>query len=138
MDWNIIFTSEDNFQILLIKEETYFLFDKFYNEDFRYYYIRLLKLSKLLTIYKMNVINPIINIGIFKNEINYEIKMNEMKVENIYNNLLNYEKSINLNKEMINIKYDLNLSKIENIIRNYFNENEIIVSNFILKDIFLN
>ena len=81
----------------------------------------------------MNVINPIINIGIFKNEINVEIKMNEMKVENIYNNLLNYEKSINLNKEMINTKYDLNLSKIENIIRNYFNENEIIVSNFILK-----
>ena len=126
------------FQILLIKEEPYIFFDKFFNEDFRNYYIRLLKLSKLLTIYKMNVINPIINIGIFKNEINYEIKMNEMKVENIYNNLLNYEKSINLNKEMINIKYDLNLSKIENIIRNYFNENETIVSNFILKDIFLN
>ncbi len=81
----------------------------------------------------MNDINPVSNIGIFKNEINVEIKMNEIKVENIYNNILNYEKSINLNKEMINTKYDLNLSKIENIIFNYFNENEIILSNFILK-----
>ena len=135
MDWIIIFTSEYNFQILSIKEELYILFDKFYNEDFRNYYnsVRLLKLSKLLSIYKMNDINPVRNIGIFKNEINVEIKMNEIKVENIYSNILNNEKSINLNKEMINTKYDLNLSKIENIIFNYFNENEIILSNFILK-----
>ena len=135
LNWDIIFTSEENFQILLINEEPFILFDKFYNEDFRNYYnsVGLFKLSKLLSIYKKYNINPVKEIGLFKNEINSEIKMNEMKIENIYNNIINYEKIINLNKDMIETKYDMNLSKIENIIRNYLYENEIIPSNFILQ-----
>ena len=139
LNWNIIFTSEDNFQILLINEEPFILFDKFYNLDFRNYYnsVGLLKLSKLLSIYKKYNINPVNDIGLFKNEINLEIKMNEMKVETIYNNIINYEKIINLNKEMIETKYNMNLSKIENIIRNYFHKNEIFLSNFILKRCFI-
>ena len=107
----------------------FFLFDEFYNEDFKNYYNTedFLLIFQLIQIYKQYKIkvNNYYNLD-FKLDMNKTINELERKVDQI----LTYIKS---KTDYVNLNYELQLSKLENEIKNYYSKIEYIPLIYLLK-----
>ena len=127
----------DNYNIILVDEKCIFLFNQFYNDDYKIYYNSndLLENYKLLKIYQeKNIsINDIDSVH-FQLDMKFLIKNKENRQKEIINSLNNYKLNIiPLITININISYESNLEELRNVIKNFFSKKVIIPSIYLLK-----
>ena len=132
--WDKIFSSENDFRIILKNKLPYILFNEFFGDDYLYYYEDesndLVKTYKILQLYLENNINFSSN---FRTLLINNIKYIELKTEQLLEKFERFESDINLSRNITKTTYNNYLLTLRVLMQNYFNDKETFPSNFVLK-----
>ena len=132
--WDKIFSSENDFRIILKNKLPYILFNEFFGDDYLYYYEDesndLVKTYKILQLYLENNINFSSN---FRTLLINNIKYIELKTEQLLEKFERFESDINLSRNITKTTYNNYFLTLRVLMQNYFNDKETFPSNFVLK-----
>ena len=132
--WDKLFSTENDFSIILKNNHPYILFNEFFNDAYLEYYEDesndIINTYKILQIYLENNIKCISN---FKTLLKNNLKNIEIDGAMLSIEFKSYESDINLLKNITKTTYSNNLLTLRILIQNYFNDKETFPSNFVLK-----
>ena len=134
IEWDKLFSTENDFRIILKNNHPYILFNEFFNDAYLEYYEDesndIINTYKILQIYLENNIKCISN---FKTLLKNNLKNIEIDGAMLSIEFKSYESDINLLKNITKTTYSNNLLTLRILIQNYFNDKETFPSNFVLK-----
>ena len=134
IEWDKLFSTENDFRIILKNNHPYILFNEFFNDAYLEYYEDesndIINTYKILQIYLENNIKCISN---FKTLLKNNLKNIEIDGAMLFKEFKSYESDINLLKSITTTNYNNHLLNLRILIQNYFNDKETFPSNFVLK-----